>query len=251
MYQLLLPSTDPVPPSINKYRISDPVPSCINQYRLLLTQNHHVSISTAFYWPSTIIYQPEPLHTDPVPPSINQYQPKLLLHGDYRLLHSLPWVLYLYPPPNPNQAPGLLKCIVLVSCHHGDHCLSQCVHAPPPTTTTTTPHGLKVFWGDLNPTPIIGLVNSECKRLSFCKFDESSEGCLANVAFATFVPQLLINFVGLEICDKRALRKVSPVFLLWIISRFNMSLVPWNLTQSSTSTSCILSLYKLNRSILF
>ena len=28
---------------------TDPVPSCINQYRLLLTQNHHVSTSTAFY----------------------------------------------------------------------------------------------------------------------------------------------------------------------------------------------------------
>ena len=30
-------------------------------------------------WPSTIIYQPEPLHIDPVPPSINPFPPILLL----------------------------------------------------------------------------------------------------------------------------------------------------------------------------
>ena len=38
---------------------------------------------------------PVPLHTDPVPPSINQYQPILLLLGDYRVLHSLPRVLFV------------------------------------------------------------------------------------------------------------------------------------------------------------
>ena len=47
------------------------------------------------YWPCTIIHQPVPLHTDPVPPNINQYQPILLLLGDYRLLHSLLWVLFI------------------------------------------------------------------------------------------------------------------------------------------------------------
>ena len=121
MYQPLPPSADPVPPSTNKYRpiltqyhhvststafywprtimyqpvppSTDPVPLYINQYHSLLTQYHQVSTSTAFYWPSTIIYQQVPLHADPVPPSINQYQPILLLRGDYRLLHSLPWVL--------------------------------------------------------------------------------------------------------------------------------------------------------------
>ena len=41
--------------------------------------DHQVPTATVFYWPSTIIYQPVPLHTDPVPPSINQYQPILLL----------------------------------------------------------------------------------------------------------------------------------------------------------------------------
>ena len=35
------------------------------------------------------------LGTDPVPPSINQYQPILFLLGDYRLLHSLPRVLFV------------------------------------------------------------------------------------------------------------------------------------------------------------
>ena len=47
----------PVPPS------TDPEPSCINQYRLLLTQCHHISTSTASYWPSTTKYQPIPTYT--------------------------------------------------------------------------------------------------------------------------------------------------------------------------------------------
>jgi len=38
-----------------------------------VTQYHQVPTSTAFYWPSTIMYQLVPLHTDPVPPSTNQY----------------------------------------------------------------------------------------------------------------------------------------------------------------------------------
>ena len=50
--------------------------------------------STAFYWPNTTKYQPVPLHTDLVPPNINQYQPILFFLGDYRLLHSLPRVLF-------------------------------------------------------------------------------------------------------------------------------------------------------------
>jgi len=40
----------------------------------LLTQYHHVSTSTAFYWPSTTKYQPVLPYTDPVPPSINRYR---------------------------------------------------------------------------------------------------------------------------------------------------------------------------------
>ena len=90
------PSTtkyQPVPPS------TDPVPSCINYYRPLLIQYHQVSTSIATYWPSAIIYQPVPPCTDPVTPSTNrngllltQCQPILLGLGDYRLLHSLPWV---------------------------------------------------------------------------------------------------------------------------------------------------------------
>ena len=61
----------PVPPS------TYPVPPITNCCRLLLTKCHHISTSTAPYWPS-----------------INQNQPILLLLGDYRLLHSLPWVLF-------------------------------------------------------------------------------------------------------------------------------------------------------------
>ena len=49
----------------------------------------------SYHRPSTIIYQPVPPSIDQVPPSINQYQPILLLLGDYRLLHSLPWFLFL------------------------------------------------------------------------------------------------------------------------------------------------------------
>ena len=56
---------------------TDPVPSWINQYRLLLTQYHQVPTSTAFYWTSTIVYQPVLLHIEAVPPSINQYRPML------------------------------------------------------------------------------------------------------------------------------------------------------------------------------
>ena len=123
MHQQVEPHTDPVPSCINQYCLLltqyhqvptstalywpstiiyqpvplhiDPVPPSINQYRPILTQYHHISTSTAFYWPSTTKYQPVPLHTDPVPPSINQYKPILLLLGDYRLLHSLPLVLFL------------------------------------------------------------------------------------------------------------------------------------------------------------
>ena len=43
--------------------------SYINQYRPTLTQYHQVLTSYAFYWPSAIMYQPVPLHTDQVPPS--------------------------------------------------------------------------------------------------------------------------------------------------------------------------------------
>ena len=93
------PSTtkcQPVPPS------TDPVPTCINYYHPLLIQYHQVSTSIATYWPSAIIYQPVPPSTDPVTPSTNrnrllltQYQPILLGLGDSRLLHSLPWVLFI------------------------------------------------------------------------------------------------------------------------------------------------------------
>jgi len=121
MYQPVPHSSDPVPSGTEWYRLllnhynhissstaqywpgttkyqsvptyTDPVPSYVKQYRLLPTQYHQ--IPPAFYWPSAIIFQPVPLHTDSVPPSINQYQPLLLLLGDYRLLHSLPWVFFL------------------------------------------------------------------------------------------------------------------------------------------------------------
>ena len=90
-YHHVLTSTAFYWPSTTKYQLIQPctdlVPSCIDQY-------HQVPTVTAFYWPSKIIYQPVPLNTDPVPPSINQYQPILLLHGDYRLLHSLPRTLF-------------------------------------------------------------------------------------------------------------------------------------------------------------
>ena len=104
-YRLLLTQYHQVPTSTAFYWTNtiiyqpvplhiDPVPLSINQYRPILTQYHHISTSAAFHWPSTAKYQPVPLHTDLVPPSINHFQPTLLLLGDYRLLHSLPWVLF-------------------------------------------------------------------------------------------------------------------------------------------------------------
>ena len=63
------PSTimsQPVSPS------SDPVPPSTDRYRLLLSQYHHISTSTAPYWPSTTKYQSIPIYTDPVSSYINQ-----------------------------------------------------------------------------------------------------------------------------------------------------------------------------------
>ena len=102
MYQPVSPSSDPVPPSTEQYRLllnqyhqiststapywpsstkyqsiptyTDPVPPSTNQYRLLLTQYHQVPTSTASHWPSTTKYQPVPPSTDPVPSYINQYR---------------------------------------------------------------------------------------------------------------------------------------------------------------------------------
>ena len=74
---------------------TDPLPPSTNKKSPILTQYHHGSTSIAYFWPSTTKYRPVLPSTDPVPPSINQYQPILLLLGDYRLLHSLPRVLFL------------------------------------------------------------------------------------------------------------------------------------------------------------
>ena len=111
-YQQVPTSVAPYWPSMIIYQPvllhTDPVPPSINQYQPILTQYHLVLTSTAFYWPSTTkyqplppftdpvpSYQPVPLYTDPLPPSSSQYQPILLLLGNYRLLHSLPRVLFL------------------------------------------------------------------------------------------------------------------------------------------------------------
>ena len=59
LYQPVSPSSDPLPPSTNRY--------C-----LLLNQYHHISTSTAPYWPSTTKYQSIPTYTDPVSSYINQ-----------------------------------------------------------------------------------------------------------------------------------------------------------------------------------
>ena len=56
---------------------TDHVPSCINQSRSILTQYHQVPTSTAFYWPSSIKYQPVPPCIDTAPSYINQYHPIL------------------------------------------------------------------------------------------------------------------------------------------------------------------------------
>ena len=96
-------------------------PNTFCPHRLILTLYHQVPTSTALNWPSTIMYQQLPPSTDPVPPSTNKYHPLLTqyhpvststalywprvpsscpwLPGDYRLLHSLPWVLFNTPTP--------------------------------------------------------------------------------------------------------------------------------------------------------
>ena len=58
------------------------------------------------------MYQPVPPSTNPVTPSTNrnrllltQYQPILLGLGDYRLLHSLPWVMFRFSSGN---TPGFI-----------------------------------------------------------------------------------------------------------------------------------------------
>ena len=108
MYWPVPPSIDPVPPSTNCYRLlltrhistsTTPYWPTTTKWQPVATYTHPVPPSTnhySFYWPSIIIYQPVPLHTDTEPPSINHYQPILLLLGDYRLLHSLPWVLFSF-----------------------------------------------------------------------------------------------------------------------------------------------------------
>ena len=79
------PSTAFYRPSTTKYQpvppYTDPAPPSTNKYCPILTQYHHESTITAFYWQyhqvptgtafyCPIIYKPEPLHTDQVPPSI-------------------------------------------------------------------------------------------------------------------------------------------------------------------------------------
>ena len=56
----ILPYTDLVPPSTN------PVPPSTKQYCPILTQYHHGSTITAFYWSIATMYQQVEPHRDPV-----------------------------------------------------------------------------------------------------------------------------------------------------------------------------------------
>ena len=105
-------------------------PPSTNQYHSMLTQYRQVPTITAIYWPSIIIYQPVPLHTDQVPPSINHYRPLLIQY------HQVPTIIAHTDPvtPSTNQySPLLIKyhqvsvitCLywpsstpVVPQCHH-------------------------------------------------------------------------------------------------------------------------------------
>ena len=93
-------------PTTTKYQsiptYIDPVQSYINQYCLLLTQYHEAPTSTTPYWPS--------------PPSINHYKPILFLLGDYRLLHSLPRVLFILN--SYTEMPQMIKLLKLAQHPH-------------------------------------------------------------------------------------------------------------------------------------
>ena len=87
------------------------VPPSTNQYRPIVTHYRQVLTSITFFWPSTIIYQPDPLHTiiyepappyaDPVPPSTNQYHPILTQYHrvpNSTAPHGYPLPLSKYQP---------------------------------------------------------------------------------------------------------------------------------------------------------
>ena len=89
-YQPVPPPTDPLPPSTNQFW-----PILTWHHHVLTrtafycsTQYHQVLTSSALYWPSTIIYQPVPPHTDQVPLSDDQFYP-VLTQYDHLLIQMI------------------------------------------------------------------------------------------------------------------------------------------------------------------
>ena len=104
-----------------------------NPTAFLLTQCHQVPIAIAFYWPSTIIYQPVPLHTDPVPPGVNQYRPILTQYHHVSTSATLNW-------------PSTTKCLSvpiytdpLQSCINQYHPILTQYHQVPTSTAYGEP----------------------------------------------------------------------------------------------------------------
>ena len=91
------------------------MPLNTKRYQVILTQYHKEPISTAPYWPSTIIYQPVPLRTDPLPPSINHYRP-ILTH-----YHQVSAITAPYQPilPSTDLVPPSINqyCPILAQYH--------------------------------------------------------------------------------------------------------------------------------------
>ena len=72
----------------------------------MLNQYHHVSTSSAPYWPSTTKYQPVPPSTDPIPPSTDKHRPVLTQYHHISTSTTLYWpITTKYQPVPPHFDP--------------------------------------------------------------------------------------------------------------------------------------------------
>ena len=99
IYNINRPFTNPVPINTKQYQV------LMIQYHQVPTRtapywpSHQVLASTAFCWPSTIMYQPVLLHTDSIPPSTNPNRPLLTQY------HQVPTSTAFYRPSTTKHWP--------------------------------------------------------------------------------------------------------------------------------------------------